>query len=879
MIFTMKKLNQFLIFMSLLVMSTNIWSQSVTVTGKVTDDKGEAIAGASVTTTSNHIMVGAVTDFDGNYEFTVNQEAPFDVTVSFVGYSTETKSVENTTSGKSVLDFVLATDALGLDEVIVTGVVNNGTKLASSVSVTTMKMEKIGQSAPRSTAEMFRTIPGIRSEASGGDGNTNIAVRGVPISAGGSKYLQLQEDGLPVLLYGDIAFATSDIFLRADQNLARIEAIRGGSASTLASNSPAGIINMISKTGNVEGGSIASTFGLDYSAVRTDFEYGMPMGNGLSMHVGGFFRSGEGVRTSGYNDNIGGQLKANLTKSFEKGYARVYFKYLNDRTSAYMPMPIQVSGTNDSPTWESIDGFDAVHGALQSVHLQSNFGLGSDGERRRVDVADGMHPVSLSLGAEFSFDLGDDWKFENRSRYTQNSGRFVAPFTANVGTTASMLSVVAGATGRDLTNASLTYAHNGQAYNGSLAQVITMFDTELNNFDNLFSDTKISKSFDNIKLNAGLFKAYQNINMSWLWNNYLMEVKGEDAAMIDVTTQGGTKITEDGQFSYGVAVWGNCCQRQYDYKYDITAPYFSATYSGDKFAIDASLRYDIAKVRGVGFGGKQGEVDVNNDGVIQPIEESVSSIDLSNKNPVKYDYDYMSYSLGANYQLNEKAAVFGRYSRGGSAKADRVLDPNASTFDVKNPKDMINQAELGWKSKFEKGGLYVTGFYAKTVEEGGFEATTQTVIENDYSALGVEVEGAFDFGDFDVRGAMTYTKAKIDSGANEGNTPRRQPALMFNLIPSYSFKNHAIGLSLIGQSKAYAQDNNELIMPGYLVTNMFVDFSITKGLGLSFNANNLFNSIGITESEEGAITDNQVNYVRARSILGRSVSASLRYSF
>lgn len=877
----MMKNLKFIFFVSIIFAFTaNFYAQTVTVTGKVTDSKNEPIVGANVSTsTKNGLTVGTVTDFDGNYEMTVNQASPFEIKVSYVGFSPAVKTVENVTSGKVTLDFTLANDALGLDEVVVTGVVNNGTKLASSVSVTTLKAKMMEQSAPRSTAEIFRAIPGIRSEASGGDGNTNIAVRGVPISSGGSKYLQLQEDGLPVFLFGDIAFATADIFLRADQNVARIEAIRGGSASTLASNSPAGIINLISKTGATEGGSIASTFGLDYGTMRTDFEYGSPIGNGLSMHVGGFFRTGEGIRSAGYNDNIGGQIKANLTKQFENGYARVYVKYLNDRTSAYMPMPMYVSGTNSNPKWGSVENYNALKGGLQSVFLQSDFGLGSDGERRRVDVADGMHPQSLGVGAEFSFDLGDDWNVENRSRYTQNSGRFVAPFTANVGSTNSILAGVASAKGWDLTGATLTLAHSGAAFNGSLAQVITLFDTELNNFDNLFSDTKISKSFDEFKLSGGLFKAYQNINMSWLWNNYLMEVRGEDAAMIDITSSGGTKLTEDGQFSYGVPVWGNCCQRQYDAKYDITAPYFSASYTGKNLAVDASLRYDQGKVRGVGFGGKQGTVDVNNDGVIQPIENSVSVVDVSQKNPISYDYDYWSYSLGGNYQYADHASAFIRYSHGASAKGDRAIDPNAALLEMKSPKDMLDQTELGWKSKFEKGGLYITGFYAKTTEEGGFEATTQKVIENDYSAYGVELEGAFAFGDFDVRGAVTYTKAKIDSGDFKGNTPRRQPTVMFNFIPSYSYGKHAIGLSFIGQSKAFAQDVNKLVMPGYVMTNAFLDLNIAKGLGFSINGNNLLNSIGITESEEGAITDDTVNYVRARSITGRSVSASLRYNF
>ena len=100
--------------------------------------------------------------------------------------------------------------------------VNPKSKLKSSVSITSINARQIEQSAPRSTAEIFRTIPGIRSESSGGEGNSNIAVRGVPISSGGSKYVQLQEDGLPVLLYGDISFGTADIFTRFDRNVAKI---------------------------------------------------------------------------------------------------------------------------------------------------------------------------------------------------------------------------------------------------------------------------------------------------------------------------------------------------------------------------------------------------------------------------------------------------------------------------------------------------------------------------------------------------------------------------------------------------------------------------------------------------------------------------------
>ncbi len=854
---------------------SSLSAQTVSIQGTVTDESGEALTGATVFVKES-TNIGTGTDAEGKYELEVNRPTPFTLIVSYIGYSRTEVVVEK--AGQ--VDIRLASDALGLDEVVVTGVVNSKSKLESSVSITTLKPVGILQSSPRTTAEIFRTIPGIRSESSGGDGNTNITVRGVPISAGGSKYLQLQEDGLPIFLFGDIAFATSDIFLRADGNIARIEAIRGGSASTQASNSPAGIINFISKTGAVAGGSIGSTFGLDYNSFRTDFEYGSPIGNGISFHVGGFFRSGEGPRSAGYTANNGGQIKANLTKTFDNGYARVYFKHLNDRTAAYMPMPVQVTGTNADPTWESIDGFNITQGTPHSVFLQSNFGLGADGERRRADVTDGMRPLSNAIGAEFMFDLGNNWKIESRSRLSSNSGRFIAPFPASVGKTQDMLNMVADATGRDLTDAELTYAHDGTPFTGELAQVIHMFDTELKNFDNLVSDTKLSKSFENATVTLGYFKGHQNINMAWLWNSYLMEVQGDNAGLINIMTADSMQLSTGGQFAYGVPVWGNCCQVSYNSKYDINAPYASISLTPtENLNIDASFRYDMGSVRGVGAGTAQGPLDVNNDGVISPIEENVATVDFAQKNPVNYDYAYASYSVGANYKLSDKQAIFARYSHGGSAKADRAIFPSGSYLSLGNPKDLIDQAEIGYKQKFSFGGLFVTAFYAGTTEEGGFEATTQEVIENDYTAFGLEVEGAFDFGDFDLRGALTYTKAEITSGDNMGNAPRRQPALMYNIIPTYTFGNHAVGLSLIGQTDAFAQDNNELVMPGYLIVNAFVNVNLTKGLSLSLNANNLLDSIGITESEEGSITEGQLNYLRARSITGRSISASVRYNF
>ena len=775
-----------------------------------------------------------------------------------------------------------STKTNALEEVFVTGVVNPKTKIKSSVSITTLGVKQIEQSAPRSTAEIFRSIPGIRSESTGGEGNANIAVRGVPISSGGSKYLQIQEDGLPVLLFGDIAFATADIFTRFDGNVAKVEAIRGGSASILSSNSPGGIINFISKTGKVEGGSMSTSFGLDYNNFRTDLDYGAKIGDGLYFHAGGFYRSGEGVRQAGFTANNGGQAKFNLTKEFDKGSVTVYAKFLDDRAAAYMPMPVQVSGTNANPNWGSISGFNATKGALQTVFLSHNVGIGPDGQLRRGKVADGMNPISKSIGINAAFELEDGWKITENGRFTANSGGFISPFPSEVGTAASIASSFgAGST--------LSFANTGTAFNNpnGLVARIHMFDTQLNDFNNFMNDLKISKNFDKVALTAGYFKSIQNISMSWMWNSYLQEVSDNNARLINVRNGAGNLLSQNGLYAYGVPAWGNCCTRNYDTQYNVSAPYLNASFeANDQLSIEGGIRYDMGMVTGSFAGSSQSAIDINNDGIISAPETSVSSINTANTTAVNYDYNYVSYSVGANYALNNSQSFFARYSRGASAKADRILfeRPAASYLngDLINSLDYLAQAELGYKHKYSKGYVYGTFFYAKTDEQSGFEATNPSMLtQNNYKSLGLEVESAYNVSNnVDLRGSFTYTKAEITSGSNAGNAPRRQPKLMYNLIPSYKFsKTNSAGLSFMGQTQAFAQDSNQLVMNGFLLINGFAEFGITKGLSINVAGNNLLDTLAVTEVEEGSITENTVNYVRARPFPGRSISMALTYKF
>lgn len=775
----------------------------------------------------------------------------------------------------------VATKGIDFETIVVTGSVGKGkTVMASSVSVSSMSEDQIEIASPRSSAEAFRNIPGVRAEASGGDGNANLAVRGLPVAAGGAKFMQIQEDGLPILQFGDIAFGNTDIFLRIDSTMASIDAIRGGSASTLATNAPGGIINIVSKTGESESGSVATTIGLDYDSTRTDFEFGGELNDSTYFHIGGFYRQGEGVRETGFTGNKGGQIKANITKEFDDGYVRLYLKHLDDTTTAYLPMPIHADGS-------SVKGFDASAGTPHTPYHTSMLTTDGAGNGRLSDMRNGMSPKVDALGFEAVFDLGNDWSVENRMRISRTEGSFTSPFPESIQGSQTLADSLAGA------GATLTYANGpqaGNAYTADNLMRVHSFDVEMTDLDFMVNDFKITKTINDTSFIFGLYNSHQNIQQSWLWNSYLYEVKGNDAALVDVTAADGTAFSDNGVIAYGVPAWGNCCTRNYDLAYTIQAPYAAFSTSFDNINIDGSVRYDSGTATGSYAGAAQSTVDMNGDGVIHQIEQSVSNVNNAAANNVNYDWDYISYSLGANLQINDDLATFARLSHGATANADRLAFGKIDSAGVAREEDIydeVDQLELGVKFRRDALSIFATAFFAETQEQN-FEATSQKFFDREYESKGIEVESTYYIGNFDVRANLTWTDSEIVKDAINptvvGNTPRRQADLVYSITGRYNFNEGSIGANIIGTTDSYAQDGidqndpDALKLDGYVQVNAFAQYLLSDSFSVSLNINNLFDTVGITEAEEAFATSAK-SIIRGRSIQGRSTTLSLKYEF
>ena len=350
-------------------------------------------------------------------------------------------------------------DQGGLNTIVVTASAGNRTQIESSISVTAIDDSIIQNFQPASEAEIFRLLPGIQTPGtSGPGGNANIAVRGLPVATGGSPFVQLQEDGLPMVLFGDIQFGNNDYWTRFDATTATVEAVRGGSSATLASQAPGAVINYISHTGDREGGFVQINRGLDYNDTRVDFRYGGNLAEGLNFHIGGFLQRGNDILDVDYGINEAIQIKGNLTKEFDDGasFLRLFFKVADTQGINYTGAPAlaDINGrqvTNIRP----FPGFDGRSQSNYSINNQEQLILNREGTFERVGL-NGISTDQQYFGAHLHWEFGDNITIDNRARYSDVSGQFSSPFL-NVATRASVI----GSTINGSTVAAIRYAPRG----------------------------------------------------------------------------------------------------------------------------------------------------------------------------------------------------------------------------------------------------------------------------------------------------------------------------------------------------------------------------------------------------------------------------------
>lgn len=135
-----------------------------TVRGKVTDDLGETVIGATVVLKENPAK-GVVTDFDGNYSIDIESAEPVTLLVNFIGFQPQEATVNPRDGEVLVRNFDLVPENFEINEVVIEAKANRAGDFY---------MEKVKKNAATSidyiSSETIRKI---------GDSNVSSAVRRV----------------------------------------------------------------------------------------------------------------------------------------------------------------------------------------------------------------------------------------------------------------------------------------------------------------------------------------------------------------------------------------------------------------------------------------------------------------------------------------------------------------------------------------------------------------------------------------------------------------------------------------------------------------------------------------------------------------------------
>ncbi|MGI9174881.1 MAG: TonB-dependent receptor plug domain-containing protein [Rhodothermales bacterium] len=244
------------------------FAQQATVSGLITDDRGEPLIGANVVI--EELTIGATTNTDGRYTITVpegraNGQAAT-LLARFIGYASARRPI-TLEPGEQTQDFELAEDLLNLEEVVVTGTGTATSTKRLGINVESVDAEKL-QTAPALTVEsaLAGKIAGANIQQSSGQPGTaaSITLRG--INSLGSTTPMILIDGIEISTESNYAGTSEDgstagggdIFFNSSSRLAdidfsdveRIEVVKGAAAATIYGAQRAnGVIQIFTKSG------------------------------------------------------------------------------------------------------------------------------------------------------------------------------------------------------------------------------------------------------------------------------------------------------------------------------------------------------------------------------------------------------------------------------------------------------------------------------------------------------------------------------------------------------------------------------------------------------------------------------------------------------
>lgn len=210
-------------------------AQEIVVKGKVTDEVGLPIPGASIIVVGT--VIGTTSDIDGNYEIKTN--GINSLRVSFIGFITSTQSLK----GKFTVNFKLLPSTENLEELIVVGygsqkksLVTGSISKVSAKDIENLPITRIEQT-------LQGRVSGVTIAANAGEPGSasTIRIRGITSLDGGASGPLFVVDGVLVDA-GGIGFLNQS-------DIESVEVLKDASAAIYGTLSAAGVILVTTKKG------------------------------------------------------------------------------------------------------------------------------------------------------------------------------------------------------------------------------------------------------------------------------------------------------------------------------------------------------------------------------------------------------------------------------------------------------------------------------------------------------------------------------------------------------------------------------------------------------------------------------------------------------
>jgi len=263
-------------FLLLMMFGFTLQGQTLyTFKGNVKDNLGDPALGVTVQIKNTNL--GAITDFDGNYDLKANLE-PGNYTLIFrsLGLTTQEIKVSLGSQTEIVTDVAMTMDILGLDQIVITGAGALTAKKQLGNTISSIKGMEIAESGSVDiTGGLSGKLAGIQVNQNSGDPAAGISVRLRSASTvnGSSDPLYIIDGVIVNNNSTDVLGTTSVVQNRlsdiSPQDIDRIEVIKGAAAAAIyGSRASNGVVQIFTKKGQSGKPVITLSTSVNFNSLR-----------------------------------------------------------------------------------------------------------------------------------------------------------------------------------------------------------------------------------------------------------------------------------------------------------------------------------------------------------------------------------------------------------------------------------------------------------------------------------------------------------------------------------------------------------------------------------------------------------------------------------